>query len=259
MTCDKTLLVQAYFDGEIDAGQALDIEEHLKSCPTCPDLLAEDRRLRAALRTTLPYHRATDRLVEAIAGRSKTHKPSPLHGAFGRAGARRGFVSGVFGGAASTLAAAMLAFFLIAPGTSDLVVEDVTTAHMRSLMANHLIDVASSDRHTVKPWFNGRVDVSPPVADFSAEGFVLVGGRLDYVNRRAVAAVVYQRGHHIINLFSWPDGGKPLPLAVTHNGYHLLFWRSGDLVFCAVSDVAPADLAELAALVKGETPSQGRE
>ena len=130
---------------------------------------------------------------------------------------------------------------------------------MRSLMAGHLIDVPSSDRHTVKPWFDGRVDVAPPVGDFAAQGFALVGGRLDYLHGRNVAAVVYKHGKHVVNLFAWSDDGDKVPHSATRNGYHFLFWRAEGLVFCAVSDVSASDLQDLKKLVFAGAASQARE
>ena len=115
---------------------------------------------------------------------------------------------GGFCGAVLTLAVVFSGLTVFAPSGGNLVVEDVTPAHMRSLLAGHLIDVASTNQHTVKPWFNGRVDVSPPVGNFVAQGFRLVGGELDYVGQRIVAVTVYRRGNHVINLFSWPDNGR---------------------------------------------------
>jgi anti-sigma factor RsiW len=138
-------------------------------------------------------------------------------------------------------------------------------SHIRSLMADHLIDIASSDQHTVKPWFDGRLDLAPAVIDLKAEGFPLVGGRLDYIERQPVAAIVYQRGKHLINLFAWPMGGGETGAghgsrdvrAMTIRGYNLLTWTQGDLTYWAVSDVNPKDLATLQRLIvqnTGATP-----
>jgi anti-sigma factor RsiW len=122
-------------------------------------------------------------------------------------------------------------------------------------MVNHLTDVASSDQHTVKPWFNGRIDLSPPVTDLAAQGYPLVGGRLDYLNRRPVAALVYKRHQHVINLFVMPAEGGVVPAnaAASLNGYNLRHWREGALRFWAVSDLNAAELEEFERLVRTQS------
>ena len=145
-------------------------------------------------------------------------------------------------------------FLLMRPAPEDPLAEEVVGSHIRSLMADHLIDVASSDQHTVKPWFDGRLDLAPAVIDLKAQGFALVGGRLDYIDRQPVAAVVYQRGKHLINLFAWPSSGAHSPLrAMTIRGYNVLSWTAGDLAYWAVSDVNPKDLATLQRLIAQNT------
>ena len=145
--------------------------------------------------------------------------------------------------------AAALATLLILP-RPDSLIGDVTDAHLRSLMPDRLIEVASSDHHTVKPWFAGHVDISPPVSDFKADGYELVGGRADYVEGRKAAVVVYRHGTHVINVFSWAAGSEALPGAVTHNGYHIVCWKGGNLAFCAVSDTGRDELLRLVGLIK---------
>src|ERR1041385_4098372 len=122
--------------------------------------------------------------------------------------------------------------------------QQVVASHVRSMLGEHLTDVASSDQHTVKPWFGGKLDLSPPVVDLTSQGFPLVGGRLDYLDRRPVAALVYRHSQHVINLFVWPEKTPVLTAAAPESlqGYHLRHWRQGDLTFWAVSDVAAADL-----------------
>jgi anti-sigma factor RsiW len=135
------------------------------------------------------------------------------------------------------------------------VMHDAVSSHIRSLMASHLEDVAKSDQHTVKPWFAGKVDFSPPVVDHSAEGFPLAGGRLDYVAGRPAAAVVYMRRAHVINLFVCPEptgsSGSPAPpQTIDDRGYHAIGWSDGAMRFCAVSDVAPEELATFVKVVR---------
>ncbi|HKD48311.1 MAG TPA: zf-HC2 domain-containing protein [Rhizomicrobium sp.] len=238
MECDQSLKTAAYLDGELDAGQALEAEQHLAGCPACRALKEQHETLRSAF-GALPYHRAPSSLRRKFAQKLVRESP-PFR--------RNGFWLGAGSGAGATALAAALAFFLLWPG--DFLVNDLFEAHQRSLIGNHLIDVASSDRHTVKPWFAGHADVSPPAVNFAAQGYTLVGGRADYVNGTRAAVVVYRHGAHVINLYSWADRGQALPRARARNGYRMLFWKEGDLDFAAVSDTAPEELDAFAALVK---------
>jgi len=131
-------------------------------------------------------------------------------------------------------------------------------AQVRSLMPNHLIEVVSTDKHTVKPWFAGRTDVSPVVADFAQQGYRLVGGRADYLEHQRAAVVVYEHGPHVINVFSWAATRGGLPKNTTRNGYHLAFWRTGNLVYCAVSDTGWDELKGLVRLLQDLGVGDGR-
>jgi len=126
-------------------------------------------------------------------------------------------------------------------------------------MPTHLIEVVSSDKHTVKPWFAGRTDVSPEVADFDQQGYRLVGGRADYLDHQRSAVMVYQHGPHIVNVFTWAADRRSVLNEVTRNGYHLLFWRTGDLEFCAVSDTGWDELHALARLIQGLSAGDGAQ
>jgi anti-sigma factor RsiW len=138
-------------------------------------------------------------------------------------------------------------FLLLSPSLSSVLLDELVAAHVRSLMPAHLIDVESTDQHTVKPWFAGHADVSPVVADFAAQGYRLVGGRADYLDHQRAAVVVYQHGAHVINVFSWSGRGG-LSEQATRNGYHMLFWKSGDVQYCAVSDAGWDELSRLVRL-----------
>src|SRR5262249_42331799 len=142
----------------------------------------------------------------------------------GRPVEQRSFRTGLASGIAGSLLAAGLALFAFFPRPPDALSADLLNAHMRALIADHLLHVAPRDHHTVKPWFAAHGDVSPPVVDFPAENFRLIGGRADYVDGRRASVVVYRHGAHIINLFAWAADGKPLPAAQTRNGYHTVFW-----------------------------------
>ncbi|MBS0397000.1 MAG: anti-sigma factor, partial [Proteobacteria bacterium] len=146
------------------------------------------------------------------------------------------------------------------PGVAALAEHDVLAAHLRALQPGRAIDVESSERHTVKPWFAGRADVSPPVADFAAQGFTLVGGRVDYVAGTRSAVVVYRHNAHLIDVFAWRAAAAPVRGgASSENGYRLLSWRAGDLAFCAISDTAEDELAALRTLIQAQLPADARE
>ena len=260
MTCDEALRVQAYLDGELDAASALSVEMHLATCQDCQALRRSIEGIRAALRTDLTYHRADSAFRGRIARvlDPETAKVGQLPGVSRRRWAYR-FWAGAFTGSLTTAAAAVITFFLVVPGPSDELLTDVVNAHLRSLMASHLVDVVSSDHHTVKPWFSAHTDVSPPVADFAREGYRLVGGRADYVDGHRASVVVYRHGAHLINVFAWTATGQRLPRLSTRNGYHVACWKSSDLDFCAVSDTALDELLHLRELLQAMTTPDSRE
>ena len=254
MLCAESLRVQAYFDGEVDAVSAVEIERHLERCTECRELHQHLKRTRTALRRDLGYFQVPPALAARVrrmldeepvtAGARRAWRSLPLLG--------RPYWRGAFSGAGLSAIAAALALFLWSPLHTDAVVEDLTSAHLRSLMSSHLIDVVSSDRHTVKPWFAGHTDVSPAVADFDPQGYKLIGGRADYVAHQRSAVLVYQHGAHLIDVFSWAaDARAAGGREVTRNGYQLLFWRAGDLEYCAVSDTGRDELRSLARLIQG--------
>jgi anti-sigma factor RsiW len=244
---DKEHLLQALLDGELDARNAQACEAHLRACPGCAEAFTDLQGLQARL--------AQPGLAwSAPAGmRKRIEARLPARPAAGwRA---RGLAPWTVSGAMAAVAAS-LALALIWPSSQGLE-DELVADHVRSTLASHLVDVETSDRHTVKPWFNGRVDFAPPVADLAARGYPLLGGRLDYVQRRPVAALVYRRNRHVINLFVWPSRPGPSQPA-THaarRGYAVEHWRSGGLEFWAVSDIEPGDLAAFrAAFIAAAAP-----
>jgi len=253
MQCAESLRVQAYFDGELDALSAAEVERHSEVCAECRALLQDLDHVRTALRQDLTYASAPPelraRVLRALDEESTVGSPR-------RDAARltswrpRPFWKGAFSGIGGTAIAAGIAFFVLAPSFINPVLDDLVSAHVRSLMPDHLIDVVSTDKHTVKPWFAGHTDVSPVVADFDQQGYRLIGGRADYFDHQRAAVVVYQHGPHVINVFSWAADRSALPKNTTRNGYHLAFWKTGNLVYCAVSDTAWDELLGLVRLLQ---------
>jgi len=234
-------LLQADLDGELDVTGAAALASHLTNCDACSVLKVKLEAQSAQLRDNTSRYTAPASLRASVLARSLPAQ-LPL---FRRLG--RGWGHGVSFGAGMAVAAS-LATFVLLPHRSDNV-PDIVAAHIRALQPGHLLDVMSTDRHTVKPWFDGRLDYAPPVADFAAGGFPLIGGRLDYVAGRPVAALVYRHDKHLIDVFVWP-GDRTDPTE-TVQGYHVIGWTQGGMTYRAVSDLATADLARFAMLMQG--------
>jgi len=250
--CAESLRVQAYFDGEVDAVSAIDVERHAEHCPECRALLEHLGRTRERLRNGLEFGGASPELRAALARRLDEEVAAATPRSARRAPApwrARPFWLGAGGGAGAALAAS-LALFLWSPAPVAPALDGLVSAHVRSLLPEHLTDVVSTDRHTVKPWFAGHADVSPVVADFSAAGYRLVGGRVDYLERQRAAVVVYEHGAHVINVFAWTADGRALPQFSTRSGYHIGCWNSGTLQYCAVSDTGWDELQGLVRLLR---------
>jgi anti-sigma factor RsiW len=235
-------------DGELDLVRHVEIEEHLRTCDPCSQIHQAQLALRSALKSDDLYFRAPAGLERKI--RIATQVP-------GRKWWLPRLQAPGWIGAALAAAAVVVIAFLVPPMISrpsqtERIAQDVVSAHIRSMMPGHLTDVPSSENHTVKPWFAGKLDFSPPVVDLSAEGFPLVGGRLDYAAGRPVAALVYRKGKHFINLFVWPSASarESAEAADARQGYNLLFWTSGQNNFWAISDMNAAELRQFAGLVQ---------
>jgi anti-sigma factor RsiW len=257
--CAESLRVQAYFDAEVDAISAADIERHVEHCAECRDLLQDLDKVRTVLRRDSAYARIPPalraRVMHALdqEGSAETALAGDASLPRARLTPRRRMRPlwvGALGGMSGTAIAATLAFFLLAPPLVNPLLDELVSAHVRSLMPTHLIDVVSTDKHTVKPLFAGHADVSPVVADFEPQGYRLVGGRVDYLDHQRSAVVVYQHGAHVINVFSWAANARSVPDNTTRSGYHLAFWKAGDLQYCAVSDTAWDELLGLVRLLR---------
>jgi anti-sigma factor RsiW len=233
--------LHALVDGELDAGHAREVETHIAQCPSCAAELAAEREMKRAMRAQPLGFDVPATLRAKIDG----VVPAPA-----RAPNRRALLKGfALGGITSALAAASLAFVVLREGRDDRILGDAISAHLRSLQADHLTDVLSSNQHTVKPWFNGRIDLAPPVIDLTAQGFTLIGGRLDYIDGKPVAAIVYRRRIHVINLFVAQDLGPApsTPALSMMQGFNILRWNESGLNLLAVSDLNREELEEFGA------------
>lgn len=240
MTCDEArILLHALLDGELDAGHAREVEVHLASCPGCAAELAVQRKMQRLLSDTELRYTAP----ASLRSRIEASLPQPQREQPTRRSVLRGFA---MGSAVSALAASGVVAVVLRQDDQQRILSEVVSAHLRSLQAGHLIDVVSTDQHTVKPWFNGKLDVAPPVIDLTAQGFTLVGGRLDYIDARAIGAVVYKRRQHVINLFVSQTAStehRP-PKTQTMQGFNCRRWGNRGLNFWAVSDIGNDELTE---------------
>jgi anti-sigma factor RsiW len=238
--------INAYVDGELMPDELRDVEAHLASCADCRqehELLVTTTR---TLKENLVRHRAPDvlkaRIRNALAQPDAFDRPVPVP--------RNSWVRVAAAGLMIAAASSALTFGVMQrPMSQRTATNDVLASHIRSLMPGHLVDIASTDQHNVKPWFNGRLDLSPSVPRLDSVGFPLLGGRVDYINGRSVAAVVYGRRQHIINVFSWPasDAAPLAPTASTTKGYHLIHWRNEGVDMWAVSDLNVGELQQFVA------------
>jgi anti-sigma factor RsiW len=251
MSCPERLTTQAFIDGEVSGAEATAAERHIETCADCQAFCADAAAVSDAVRLSATRHAAPAdlqrRVAAALDAAERTDAPSTLDAARLR---RRSFWRGAFGGAGITGLAAGIALLVSLPPSPASLADGITKAHTDALMSGRTIAVVSSDHHTVKPWFAGRIDISPPVRDFAAEGFKLAGGRLDKVAGRPAAVLAYQHGRHEVDLYVWADRGQPLPTGAVRHGYHLMFWRQGDLAYAAVSDTAAGELANFVQLVR---------
>jgi anti-sigma factor RsiW len=252
MRCESTLrLLDAYVDAELDRTEAAALEAHLAGCAACREDELRLRALRDAVRSKVEYHRAPAGLREAIAAQIG-HRAAPRV----ERRARPQWLGYALAAGVAAVLASSITLQLAVPSAYELAVADVVSSHARSLMAEQTVQVASSDQHTVKPWFNGRLDFTPPVKDTGAEGFPLVGGRIDYVRGQPVADLVYKRRQHYIDVYVWPSerGGVPALRETARRGFTVLSWSDGAFTHYAVSDLDPRELREFAGRLGAPVP-----
>jgi anti-sigma factor RsiW len=233
---DRELLLNAFVDDELDAANTAAVEAHLASCHDCREATEQLRRVHHLVGGPGVRHSAPDDLRQRVLAAIHAEE-SPV--ATARPSRRTSWIGPALGGAI----AATLAMLLILPIQQRSGLEDELVAgHVRSLQVQHLTDVQTSNQHLIRPWFNGKIDFAPPVPELAAQGFPLAGGRLDYLGGKTVAAIVYKRRLHSINLFVWPSGGGDRRLQ--RDGYSIDEWTKGGLRFAAVSDISPAELEQ---------------
>ncbi|MBV9865655.1 MAG: anti-sigma factor [Abitibacteriaceae bacterium] len=309
MDCTETqILIESYGDGELDLAHSLELEQHLQECATCAQQYQQHRLLSTAISRGSLYYQEPASLRQRIEAtlpqvhpqltavpQTKTEPPATTQ-VRGNTRPVRKLTPWHWTGVAVPMAFAASLIFMTktqtpapvpltgTPSTTvvetppsrlreEQITQEVLASHVRSLMAKHLMDVPSTDQHTVKPWFNGKLDFSPPVTDFAPLGFPLVGGRLDYLDNRPVAALIYKRRKHFINLFIWPSGTNPpsatgaaqvkgdkatpsVPAVLTRQGYHILHWTRSGMTYWAVSDLSEGELEGFMCLVQSPQPGK---
>ncbi len=241
------LLLNGYIDGELDIIKALEIEEHLQSCVECTQQYRELMNLKAVVSRATLFNQAPEGFEKRIKSSiRKANQPSRPWRAV-----QLRWIAVVLLLVGFIIFGVIIGRGAFKQNQESLLAQEVQSAHVRSLMASHLTDITSTDQHTVKPWFDGKLDFSPPVEDLATQGFPLIGGRLDYIDNHPVAALVYQRNKHDINLFIWPSDNKVEGLQYsTHNGYNVYHWTQSGMTYWAVSDLNPDELKSFVELVQ---------
>ena len=261
MTCDNArMLLTAYVDSELDVAHSLEIEGHLSTCVACARIVENQQRLRSAIQSSSLSYEPSDSLegriqsaLRAAAPSSQTIEEQRSSNGTGsrRAGLRWQWIA---------VAAAILLAIVVAgripigrtPASGDLVAQEILDSHLRSLMPGHLTDVESSDRHTVKPWFDGKIEFSPPVDDFAPQGFPLAGGRLDSISGQTVAVLVYKRNKHLINVYVWPSTAPAAaPASTASQGYNIIHWTQAGSTWWMISDLNLEELQQLEGFLRG--------
>ena len=251
MSCElPRTMIHGYLDGELDAVRAAEFERHLEQCPECVTALESQESLRSSLQRAELYEKAPAELRQKVLSSLR-----PAAGPIPFVAPRRRAAVGQWLAIAAVLLLLLYSGWRLFPGLGQkndqtALAAQIVDAHLRSLEPGHLTDVISTDQHTVKPWFDGKLDFAPPVQDFAADGFPLTGGRLDVVGGRTVAALVYGRRKHFVNVFIWPSNNPDTPPSSgAQQGYHWITWQKNGMAYWAVSDTAAADLDELQRLL----------
>jgi anti-sigma factor RsiW len=260
MNCQETQeVINGYLDGELDPVHNLAVEQHLEKCAACARSLRGQQSLRQVMAGRSLYFETPQGLERRVRSAVRLANKAESSRALWRW--RHWNWNWSWPQVLTPLAAAAVVLVIALPlamrtSTEDRLSEEIVSAHVRSLMASHLTDVASTDQHTVKPWFNGKVPFSPPVTDLAAQNFPLVGGRLDYVENHPVAALVYQHRKHFINLFIWPSAHPSTTgeESRTQQGYNAIHWSQGGMEFWAVTDMNQGDLRDLVLLLRVGSP-----
>ena len=244
-------LLGPYRDGELDLATCLKLEEHLVDCPSCQQKLAGEQEMVDLIQSETPRFKASPFLKTRIQAALREERSSSAIIPWWKRFSLGSTYSGL-AGAAAMLVILAVGFFSM-QGIPELDQEGIAN-HVRSLQVNHLMDVASTDQHTVKPWFAGKLDYSPQVVDLTSSGYPLIGGRLDVLDHRNVAAIIYQRRKHYINLFIWPADTKSLRGRLyNQNGYHALGWTKSGMNYLAVSEIGEKELREFVQMIQDQT------
>jgi anti-sigma factor RsiW len=266
MICrDAQTLMHAFLDAELDPSVSLQYEQHIGECPACGKALAEQRSVQTQMKADSLYFAAPEGLRERLraslaAPESLSERSRTSPQGRSRPVSRRFPMQWVAATACLALCVSLgfaLARFTFEASGHDPLIQEVASAHIRSLQADHLVDIPSSDRHQVKPWFAGKMNLSPPTPDLENDGFHLVGGRMDYVDGRSVAAIVYRRREHVINMFVWVNSGTDSKenRQETRQGYNLVHWSKDGMTYWLASDLNPTELNELAQLLSSRAIS----
>jgi anti-sigma factor RsiW len=243
MNCQQARpLIDFYADGELDAAGILELEKHIHDCPACALAWRNAQSLKKALKQDALFFTAPAELRRAIKAELRSQVETKPRWNF----QNWNWLTTATTSVATACLALLLTLSLTRPSAEQRLTQEIVSSNIRSLMADHMLDVVSTDQHTVKPWFNGKLDFSPPVKDLAAQGFPLIGGRLDYIGGRSVAALVFHRNKHVINLFIWPLNGKNSKAAAfpSIQGYNVIHWSEAEMTFWAVSDLNEKELME---------------
>jgi anti-sigma factor RsiW len=237
MNCeDARVLLDAYVDSELDLVRSIEVQTHIENCAACSITVENHETLRGAIQSGPLYYQSSS------AGKLLPRRTSP---------------SRIYSMAALAASFLIAGFFVgrLQP-RQNRAGQEILDSHLRSLMPGHLADVQSTDQHTVKPWFNGKLSFSPPVTDFAAQGFPLTGGRVDSIGGREAAALVYRHGQHVINVYVWPTpGSRNTSLDRSEQqGYNLLHWTRSGFEWWLISDLNSSDLSKFSGLLHAATP-----